>query len=353
MSKIVDFPSDELRLEAAGEWLMLLDERALTQEEQTDFKHWLNSSRQNPVAFEEVARVWGKMEILAGMAELFPLGSLEAEQAMSEIQPAIISRSVISRSVIGLARAAGVFVLAVTSVYLFNQYGFLTEDALDHQRYITDVGETETIDLEDGSIITANTDSELRVSVGEDERRIELTRGEAYFEVAHDPDRPFTVHAGNGYVRAVGTAFSVYNNQGKVEVIVTEGSVEVVSSESESVYAIYKARDKSVILESGQIAEYDDRVELYEAVDPEDISRQLFWKQGMLAFEGQSLEEVIAEFSRYTKTDIEIISDDIRDIRVGGYFQSDDLGGMLSALESNFGIKVTEVNPSLVHLSAM
>ena len=73
----------------------------------------------------------------------------------------------------------------------------------------------------------------------------------------------------------------------------------------------------------------------------------------MLAFDGQSLQEVIDEFSRYTTTNIEIINDDIRDIRVGGYFRSDDLDGMLVAFESNFGIRVTEVNSSLVHLGAL
>lgn len=349
MSKIVDFPSDEARLEVAGEWLILLDERALTQEEQTEFKCWLDSSRQNLTAFEEVARVWGKMEILAGMAELFPLGSLEVEQAVSENQPKSLQKTN-SRARM-LRVSAAIFILAITSVFMFDRHGFLIEaEVSNNHYYITEVGETETIDLEDGSVITANTDSELRVAVDEVERRIELTRGEAFFDVEHDPDRPFTVHAGNGYVRAVGTAFSVYNNDGKVEVIVTEGSVEIVSNEPDVAFG---ETNRPILLESGQIAEYDKTVELFEEIDPQELSRQLFWKKGMLAFEGQSLEEVVDEFSRYTTTNIEIVSDDIREIRVGGYFRSDDLNGMLAALESNFGIRVTEVNSSLVHLGAM
>ena len=348
MSQIVDFPSDERGLEKAGEWLILLEEHALSVPEQAEFKLWLGSSRQNIAAFEEVARVWGKMEILAGMAELFPLDSLEIEQTATGDQANLMG--IAAPGVRWLSAVAAILVLAITSIFGVDQYGSSIGGQVDNRLYVTGVGETETIDLEDGSVITANTNSELRIAVTEDERRIELDRGEAFFEVEQDPNRPFTVYAGKGYVRAVGTAFSVYDNGDRVEVIVTEGAVEIISN---GLDALFGETDKPILLESGQIARYDETVELVEAIDPEDISRQLFWKEGMLAFEGQSLEEVVDEFSRYTTTDIEIVSDDIRQIRVGGYFQSDDLNGMLAALESNFGIRVTEINPSLVHLGAM
>lgn len=336
---------------------MLLDEHSLSASEQAEFRLWLDSSRQNLVAFEEVARVWGKMDVLEGMAELFPLDFLQSEQALSTGQSVKTGYS--AKGWMGAA-AAAVCVLAITSVFAFNQYGafygpldgtfYRPFTDVDRQHYITGIGETETIGLEDGSVITANTDSELRIAVDDDERRIELTRGEAFFDVEHDPDRPFTVYAGHGYVRAIGTAFSVYNNDGVVEVIVTEGSVEIISNEPDVVFG---ETDKPILLESGQIAEYDKTVELLEDIDAQELSRQLFWKKGMLAFEGQSLEEVVDEFSRYTTISIKIVSDDIREIRVGGYFRSDDLNGMLAALESNFGIRVTEVNASLVHLGAM
>ena len=242
MSNIVDFPSDEGRLEKAGNWLMLLEERSLSASEQADFKLWLDSSRQNIAAFEEVARVWGKMEILAGMAELFPL---ESEQPTAH-QPASLSATSTEQRWPGTT--AAVFVVAIVSIFAFNQSGLFGAVTTDKRTYITEIGETETIGLEDGSVITANTDSELSVAVNSDERRIELDRGEAFFEVEHDPDRPFRVYAGNGYVRAIGTAFSVYKDGNKVEVIVTEGSVEIVSAKADTPFI---NNSNPLLLESG------------------------------------------------------------------------------------------------------
>ena len=293
MNKIIAFPFEAKSREKAAEWLMLLEERTLSAAEQAEFKLWLNSSRQNLAAFEEVARVWGKMEILVGMAELFPLGSLEAEARLSVPNPKVMQS--VNPGMGWIGAVAAVLLVTVSSVFVINQGDPIADIETDKQRYITEIGETETIGLEDGSIITANTDSELRVSVDEGERRIELTRGEAFFEVEHDPDRPFIVQAGNGFVRAVGTAFSVYKNGDKIEVIVTEGLVQIISNEPN---VVFSDRHKPILLEAGQIAEYDETVELLENVDPQELSRQLSWKKGMLAFEGQSLEEVIDEFSR-------------------------------------------------------
>src|SRR5690606_23127337 len=105
---------------------------------------------------------------------------------------------------------------------------FMSTSGLEQYHHTTEVGEHRTFSLPDGSTITLNTNSELKVTYDKDFRNIRLLRGEAHFEVARDLDRPFLVYAGNGLVRAVGTAFTVFIHDPKeVEVTVTHGVIEV------------------------------------------------------------------------------------------------------------------------------
>ena len=99
-------------------------------------------------------------------------------------------------------------------------------------RESTQVGEVRRLTLDDGSALALNTSSVLQVKFAADERRIVLRQGEASFQVAHDEDRPFVVQAGDVSVRAVGTAFSVRMRQQELEVVVTEGVVEVLVREA-------------------------------------------------------------------------------------------------------------------------
>ena len=93
------------------------------------------------------------------------------------------------------------------------------------QTFRTTRGGFQRIVLEDQSAIELNTDSEVRVSLSRKMRSVELVRGEASFEVAHDTSRPFIVSAGNTAVRAIGTKFDVRWLDNAVEVIVDEGKV--------------------------------------------------------------------------------------------------------------------------------
>ncbi len=90
------------------------------------------------------------------------------------------------------------------------------------------------------------------------------------------------------------------------------------------------------VLGSGQVATFSRTIERVETIAPEKLSRKLIWQQGMLAFEGESLEEVIDQFSRYTTLEISIKDPELRSIAVDGYFRSNDIAGMLNSLRLNF-----------------
>ncbi len=94
-------------------------------------------------------------------------------------------------------------------------------------RYTTPVGGVASVPIADGSQVTLNTDSQIRIALTNTERDVELRRGEAFFEVHKDPTRPFVVQIGDKRVIAVGTKFSVRRDGDDVEVVVTEGKVQV------------------------------------------------------------------------------------------------------------------------------
>lgn len=224
--------------------------------------------------------------------------------------------------------------------------------------YVTAVGRQQRIDLADGSRITLNTDSQIEIAFNAQYRDIRLLRGEALFEVAQDPDRPFRVYAGNGLVRAVGTAFTVYlKDENNVSVTVAEGEVELVAvSVPRGDRMAGGAADPSIAslatIKAGQIATFGLDIESIQTLDDAELSRQLSWRDGMLRFDGEPLSEAMHEVSRYTTTRIVILDPTLRDLRIGGYFKVGETDAMLEALELSFGVRVERANEKLVYLRA-
>ena len=124
---------------------------------------------------------------------------------------------------IGLSLAAGLAGILVAGTAYFGYYENAVPQVAD---FDTTVGELKSVTLSDGSTVQLNTNSRVEVRFSSAERRVHLTRGEAYFSVAHNPRRPFSVYAANGIVTAVGTAFTVrLREQDAVEVTVEKGRV--------------------------------------------------------------------------------------------------------------------------------
>ena len=83
----------------------------------------------------------------------------------------------------------------------------------------------------------------------------------------------------------------------------------------------------------------------------DQVARKLSWRDGMLVFSGESLEQVVEEVSRYTTQSIVITDASIRDIRIGGYFKAGETQAMFDAFETSFGVQVSRIDSGLVHLS--
>ena len=220
-----------------------------------------------------------------------------------------------------------------------------------------------------------NTNSRLEVDYSDKYRRLTLSHGEAHFDVAHNPDRPFEVYAGQGLVRAIGTAFTVHIRKIDIEVLVTEGTVELDRAEAGkqpqqppsapiintsvviapnsniSPQHATKGFTPGLKVSAGNKVMYDkDLLNEVQLVVASQIEEQLSWRQGMLLFKGEPLQKVVDEVSRYTTLKIIIPERSARELKVGGLFKVGDTDSLFEALRDGFGIHVKEVSSDVVYL---
>ncbi|MBP2231638.1 transmembrane sensor [Azospirillum agricola] len=227
------------------------------------------------------------------------------------------------RAALGGALAASAAALVAGSGVLGPLAG-LTAD------YATRPGERRAVALPDGSTVLLNTATALSVDFGDGERRIALKAGEAFFEVAKDPDRPFLVVARAGETRAVGTAFAVRADGDAVQVTVSEGIVEVTAASGEPMRLL-----------AGQGVSYGgdgrDPASRPHAVNEAAATA---WRRGKLIFNQRPLVEVAAEMSRYRSGRVMVANPDLERLPVTGVFELDDQDGTLRAIEQALPVKV-------------
>lgn len=216
------------------------------------------------------------------------------------------------------------------------------------QSYRTGADGLSRVFLADGSVVTMNANTELRVHFTAARRNITLLSGEAHFSVTHDTHRPFEVHAGNRIVVAVGTAFDVRLEPGRdVEVTVTEGRVALL--EDRPVRPRIGEPPLQTI-SAGQDALLTMRRVTVQRLDPAEIFQRLKWERRELSFDGQTLRHAVAEFDRYTNHKIIIDDPSIASIEVGGSFRALDAGSFVAALDRAFGISSRVSAHGTIHL---
>ena len=250
---------------------------------------------------------------------------------------------------LALGMAAGLLV-AMGAVLTYFAPWSAPEDHL-LEKYVTRIGEQQTIELEDGSVVTLNTNAQLVVDYGDRSRRILLERGEAYFEVVRDSERPFTVDLGFGYVTALGTAFNIRKNRERFQVAVIEGTValhELAEEIPESPARLQASEQPVVIsapsehvLEEGWVAEFDLSRDQLKAFRPESMDRYEGWRGGMVGFYQEPLNQVVRELNRYSRKKILIEDASIMEFSVSMVVSIHEIDSALMGLERVLPIEVS------------
>ncbi len=199
--------------------------------------------------------------------------------------------------------------------------------------YATTPGEQRSVVLADGSVVTLNTDSSVRVALRPRSRDMNLLRGEALFQVARDSARPFVVRTSGAEVRALGTVFNVRVDAGKVQVAVLEGHVAVRATEPSAGSGTDAPGDipAPAELQAGDRAVVDDGAILVGTGQP--LAAVSAWRERKLVFRNETLESVVGEFNRYRLRPLRLRDPDIRFLRISGVFVIEDPESLLTYLQ--------------------
>lgn len=312
----------------AAAWIARCDARGDDQDPQ--LAAWLIADPRHRATYLRLARAWERTQRLA---RLRPAGAIDPDLLAPPRAPLRTMRLT--------ATAAGVAMAVTIAVW-----NLMPAAAV--QTYRTGSGGLSRIFLSDGSAVTMNADTEVRVRFTAARRDITLVRGEAHFSVTHDTHRPFEVHARNRIVVAVGTAFDVrlVSRQG-VQVTVTQGRVALLEDGD----APAQADEPSLqTISAGQDALLATRQIVVRRVASTEISRRLAWERRELSFEGQTLSQAVAEFDRYTNHKVVIDDPAIATLEIGGSFRALDIGSFVAALENAFGISSRMTAQGTIHL---
>jgi len=173
-----------------------------------------------------------------------------------------------------------------------------------------------------------NSNTTVRVDYSARRRIVRLDRGEAYFSVAHDVNRPFWVTSESYWVRAVGTQFDVYRKTTGVQVTVNEGSIKAGASPRlvPAIDADESGRQVLATLTAGQQADLSGASATTRELSPEDLVQAIGWRGGTLHFANRPLADVVAQLNRYTSQRIILEGDSLRELPVGGTFHASPQG---------------------------
>ena len=339
---IVEFP-DMKGIEAeAATWVAQLDSRGENGVDLNELSIWTRQSPQHREAFERMATLW------LGADTLDKLNYMDDAEEV---------RASLNRHQTFVRWASSIAATFVVGASVWLTHGLTAPTGVQTATYATAVGQQQTIALADGSSIILNTNSDVEVDLSENKRQITLVSGEAHFDVAHDPDRPFVVYARDGIVKAVGTAFTVQLHAEAVEVTVSEGVVAILTPPEETglddvVDVAIEDLTPIAALTVGESAVIEEEmIESVIRMSEDDLDRKLLWRGGFLAFTGEPLSTVVADVSRYTDILIEIDDATLENMPIGEYFKVGEVEDMLESLEASFGVTVKRISPTHVVLT--
>lgn len=327
----------EERSERAATWAARLADGLASPSEEFAFQAWLDADPRNGAALDDIIVAWRTVETYAASAEIVAL----RESALASARRGLRQRGHPSaRRQIGQALVAASLVLILVLGGAWLRY--------TPRVYETGVGERRLIALSDGSKLSLDAATVVKVRYTGDRRQLWLERGRARFEVAHNPLRPFSVTAGDEVVVATGTAFSVELVKKEVRVLLYEGHVMVLARTGDDARRTVTMGERRVpadtllapgrelILPAVEIAQAAPKANVVSSPDP---VRSLSWESGQLIFEDEPLDLVVERMNRYAATPLVVADASTGAVRISGVFRAGDTEALVQGLSAAFGLK--------------
>jgi len=287
-----------------------------TQERQAELDAWLAQSLTHRVAYVRISASWKRSDRLAALRS-----PMQPRTYYSAPRKAMWSR---------IAAVFGLVV--VTGLFGANYFSQPKSQLIE-----TPKGGQERLTLADGSQIELNTDSALRIDLHGRTRAAELVRGEAYFQIKHDPARPFVVQARGRRIVDLGTKFTVRSTPKSLEVALMEGSVRLEATDA-----------RPITLVPGDIAIATASNVSISRISDRRMADRLAWQRGSLVFHNTALADVAAEFNRYGGTQLVLASPDIAKLTINGRFRITGAEDFAANAHEIFGLKVQHRGETIV-----
>jgi len=301
------------RAEAAA-WIVRLHGPHRCAELEAAFRDWLQAHPENGKQFERVTEVWD-----AGSSVPVP-GVPRMTRWKEE------------------ARGRQWSLAAALLLLLCGLAGWITWRAWVDPSYTTGVGEQRVVRLDDGTRLSLNSGTRVVITYSDSERRVELVRGEAFFEVAHNAARPFIVTAGDQQVVAIGTTFVVRYEAARTAITLLEGSVKVSP-----------ATDMGLTLAPGERVTFAAGGS--RRLDEPKIEAVTAWRRGEVMLDSTQLEDAVAELNRYDKNTLIIDDPQIATLSISGIYHAGDSRGFAQTIGKLYGIEIIEQS-NHIHLRA-
>ena len=312
----------------AADWAARIDRGPLEPEQDARFQAWMHAD-------VRCAGAYGRVRAIALTSERARALGPNFDPADFAPAPLPVSRPARRTLLWGGGALAASALLALAGTW---------QVLRERGRYSTGKGESKVVTLHDGSVVTLNTESEIRVAYSDSQRGVELIAGEALFDVAKNRALPFVVTAGETAVRVVGTSFTVRRLEDTpVEVLVREGIVEVFKPEADIAPVRITANTMAVAPLGGAAAI------TARALPVAQVDRQMAWQNGQIAFEGETLAQAVQEFARYSDTRIVIDDPALGREEIAGLFRATDPVGFARTVAISLNARV-EVGKGEVRL---
>lgn len=328
--------------EAAAQWLARRD-RGLTTAEQTTFEQWLAADPAHATELDRIEAAWKAGDLAKASPELVAM-AVELDRTTAQHAPSWSWRPSFG------AAAAAVVLLAGTAWWARMPRTSDLAPAVPSYQVLESAARRITLD--DGSVAEVRGDSEVRATFTETERRVTLVQGEAHFTVTKDAARPFIVSAGGASVRAVGTAFNVRIDAGRIEILVTHGKVQVGGAEgaegaSPMAPPLVVAGERAVLEPAAPVA--------VTSAAPAEIEQALAWQSTRLVFSRTPLGEAVEAFNRHAAAPgvrLTVGDSALLARRLGGTFRATNVEGFVRLLEQSAEVRAERRGDEIVLLPA-
>jgi transmembrane sensor len=326
-------PAD--RLAQAAAWFTRLRAEDAGVDDLTRFQRWLETDSHNATAYARVSESWSFVGEHASAPEIM----LGRRDALEDARRAATGRWRSARPRwLKVAAAAACVAIVVTS-------GLFVASRAFAGLYSTGVGERRTLTLADGSVVTLDAQSTIRVKYGSGERLILLQQGQARFDVAQDSTRPFRVKAGAETVIALGTQFNIELVAHSVLVTLIEGRVAVLPDDVP--LSDVSPRIDLTAGEAVQVRQDGKTVRLPRV----DVAHATAWQNGKVFFDNEPLASAAERINRYASERI-LVDPSAANIGISGVFNAGDARAFIEAVTAYFPVKAAQAGGATVRLTA-